>query len=253
MFFLLISLIALLIILLILLIYTSSRSRLENFKSSKKSTVVIDSLNWIKPQIQTCYKKPNSATLININLTKVNEQSPIICQGLGTINLDGRFSDSKNSKTLLTGKKDVVALLWSDYDGKGQLLGMIPNPTGTKYIFQGINISPKSLTVKKHSELSLDIVNKLAYTLPPRRWSCSKTANKYYPMLAKSLFGNLEEDKRPVECTEKGKPYFTDIQAKFKLPEPKKPNLRKKAQIKKQMEKKQLKADLMLMKLNQSK
>jgi len=252
MFFLLISLIALLIILLILL-KLQSKPKIEHFTSPKKNTVVTDSLNWIKPQIQTCYKKPHHVALINIDLEKVNEHSPIICKGLGTFNLDGRFSDSKNSKTILTGKKDVVALLWSDYDGKGKLLGMIPNPTGTKYIFQGINISPKSLVVKKHSEFSLDILHNLAYTLPPRRWSCNKTANKWYPYVAKSLYGNLEEDKRSVKCTADGKPYFTDTKAKFKLPESKKPNLYKKAQIKKQLEKKQLKTDLMLMKLNQSK
>jgi hypothetical protein len=252
MFFLLISLIALLIILLILL-KILSKPQNEHFTSPKNNTVVIDSLNWIKPQIQTCYNKPHHVALLNINLEKVSERSPIICQGLGTINLDGRFSDSKNSKTILTGKKDIVALLWSDYDGKGQLLGMLPSPTGTKYTFQGINISPKSLTVKKHTEISLDIINNLAYTLPPRRWSCSKTDNKWYPNVAKSLYGNLEEDNRSVKCTKEGKPYFTDTKAKFKLPEPKKPNLQKKAQIKKQLEKKQFKADLMLMKLNQSK
>jgi len=235
----LLGLFGLLVILLLL-----RKPTIEHFASSSKQTIVIDSLGWIKPLISECTKKPHHVALISIELDKMREHSPVKCYGLGTSNLDNIFQ-KKNTKTILTGKKHTVALLWSEKDGKGRLLGMIPNPNGTRGFFQKTNMMAKSITVKKRSEISASDLDKLEFVLPPRRWTCVKNENKYYPKVASEVYGNVDEDKRPVKCSSHGRAYFADEKAKFTLykkPLPK-PNP-------KVLAKKQLAADLQQLRLN---
>jgi hypothetical protein len=223
-----------------------SLKHFENFENPTKTrnSIVLDSLNWIKPIINECRKKQHHATLINVELDKMHENSPVKCYGLGTSNLDDIFQ-KKNTRTILTGNKSVIALLWSQKDGKGRLVGMIPNPTGTRTVFQKTNMGAKSIVVKKRTEISVDDLDKLEFVLPPRRWHCVKNGTKYFPKVATEVYGDVNEDKRPVKCTKMGRPYFSDEKAKFILnkPPPSKPSP-------KQLEKQKMQADLQELKLN---
>ena len=225
-----------------------TKKTIKSSKQSPKQSIILDSLSWVKPLITECKNSPHKVALISIELDKMRENSPVKCYGLGTSNLDAAFQ-MKNTKTILTGKKDVVALLWSEKDGKGRLLGMIPNPTGTKGFFQKTNMMAKSITVKKRSDISTDNLDKLEFVLPPRRWTCIKNDKNYYPKVATAVYGNVNEDTRPVKCTTDGRAYFTDDKAKFTLQKKKslpKPNP-------KLLEKKQLEADLQELKMNRAK
>jgi hypothetical protein len=189
----------------------------ENFTSSiSTETIITDSLSWIKPIIAACKETPLKATLINISLEKVREKSPVFCFGLGLHNLEPQFQKS-NTKTILTGKSDIIALLWSQKDGKGRILGMIPNPNGTRSIFQKTNMNANSIQVMKRSNLSPEQLDSLEFVLPPRRWSCINSVTGWFPKLADEVYGNVSEDKRPVKCTKDGVPYFDDEKAKYKL------------------------------------
>lgn len=226
----------------------SKQTPKETSKQSAKQSIILDSLSWVKPLITDCKNTPHKVALINIELDKMRESSPVKCYGLGTSNLEADFQ-RKNTKTILTGKKNVIALLWSEKDGKGRLLGMIPNPTGTKGFFQKTNMMAKSITVKKRSDIADDDLDKLEFVLPPRRWICTKNNNNFYPKVATAVYGNVDEDKRPVKCTTDGRAYFDDEKAKFTLQKKKaipKPNP-------KLLEKKQLEADLQELKLNKNK
>jgi hypothetical protein len=232
---------------LIVIVLLLRKPSIEHFTSSPKQIIVIDSLGWIKPHISECTKIPNKVALISIMLDKMREHSPVKCYGLGTTNLDDLFQ-KKNTKTILTGKKNTVALLWSEKDGKGHLLGMIPNPNGTRGFFQKTNMMAKSITVKKRKDISSSDLDKLEFVLPPRRWTCVKNDKKYYPKVASAVYGNVDEDNRPVKCSSHGRAYFADEKAKFSLykkPLPK-PNP-------KVLAKKQLEADLQQLRLNKDK
>lgn len=217
-------------------------------KQNPKQSIILDSLSWVKPLITECKNTPHKVALINIELDKMREKSPVKCYGLGISNLEGDFQ-RKNTKTILTGKKNVVALLWSEKDGKGRLLGMIPNPTGTKGFFQKTDMMAKSITVKKRSDISTDNLDKLEFVLPPRRWTCIKNNNNFYPKVATAVYGNVSEDTRPVKCTTDGRPYFDDEKAKFTI-QKKKPKPKPNPKL---LEKKQLEADLQELKLNKNK
>jgi hypothetical protein len=226
----------------------SSKKTTQSSKQSPKQSIILDSLGWVKPLISECKNSPHKVALASIELDKMRENSPVKCYGLGTSNLEADFQ-KKNTKTILTGKKDVVALLWSEKDGKGRILGMIPNPTGTKGFFQKTDMMAKSITVKKRSDISSDNLDKLEFVLPPRRWTCIKNGEKYYPKVATAVYGNVNEDTRPVQCSTDGRPYFTDDKAKFTIQKKKplpKPNP-------KLLEKKKLEADLQELKMNRAK
>ena len=94
---------------------------------------------------------------------------------------------------------------------------MVPNPSGTHAVFQDKNMMAKSITVRKITDIQPDDIEKLEYVLPPRRWTCVKNENKWYPTVDSDVYGNVSEDKRPVKCTSNGRPYFDDDKAKFKL------------------------------------
>jgi hypothetical protein len=229
---------------LIVIVLLLRKPTIEHFASSSKQTIILDSLGWIKPLISECIKTPNKVALISIELDKMREGSPVKCYGLGTTNLDDVFQ-KKNTKTILTGKKGTVALLWSEKDGKGRLLGMIPNPNGTRGFFQKTNMMAKSITVKKRTEISTNDLDNLEFVLPPRRWTCVKNDNKWYPKVASEVYGNVDEDKRPVKCSTNGRAYFADEKAKFSLY--KKPLHKSNPKI---LAKKQLAADLQQLRLN---
>jgi hypothetical protein len=208
------------LLLILLLVLICTKTTIERFspnpKKKSKEQIALDSLNWVEPYITECLQKQNSVVLMNIDLDKMEEHSPVKCFGLGTENLDFAFQ-KEGTKTILTGKGDVLALLWSENDGKGRLVGMIPNPSGTHSVFQDKNMMAKSITVRKITDILPDDIEKLEYVLPPRRWTCVKNENKWFPTVDSIVYGNVSEDKRPVKCTSTGRAYFDDDKAKFKL------------------------------------
>lgn len=185
---------------------------IEQFSSD--DSIAQDSLSWIQPIITECLQKPHSVCIMSIDLDTIKERSPVECHGPGTSNLADEFH-KPNTKTILTGKSDTAALLWSELNGKGRIVGMIPNPTGTSVLFQNTHVKAKSITVKRKIDISAKDLDKLEFVLPPRRWTCVKNGELWFPKLATEVQGNVSEDTRPVICSKSGRPYFTDEKAKF--------------------------------------
>jgi len=197
-----------------------NKQSIEKFTNPAKPVnpddIVIGSLEWVRPIVKQCTDKKGTATLINVELSKVMEKSTVKCFTKGKFNLEAQFQ-KPNTKTIMTAKNDVVAELYSEKDGKGRLLGLIPNPSGTTFNYSRDNMNAKSIVVKNRADYTLDELDKLEYVLPPRRWFCTKTGKTWSPVLRTEVFGNVEEDKRPVKCDKDGHPYFTDDKAKFKI------------------------------------
>ena len=139
---------------------------LQNYESGNihMDINIKKSLDYTLPRIEQCMNKKHTATMINIQLDRVHEESLVRCYSSGVTNLEEEFLRT-NSKTLLTGN-DVVALVYSEKNGLGALLGMIPSPQASPSVFQKKDMMPKSIVVKRREDISQDEINKLEIQNP---------------------------------------------------------------------------------------